>query len=158
MWKLRFWLILAAVLIALDVLPLGATDAARLEPATLLIFDRAADGTVRVVSDSGSEGRGRSVDAALQDLRDHASGMLYLQTAEHILLTERAQSLLPACTRSRDLRPAASVLRIAGEIPDAKQAAAYLRHRAAKPTLAGLRAKKTELPTLYCREGRLLLV
>lgn len=157
MWRFRFWLIAAAVLVATGLLPLHSTDAADLQPATVLIFDRMNDGTIRILSDAEAEGVGMTVDAALVNMKERADGVLFLQTAEYLLFTERAECLLAQCTRHSALRPAASVAKIVGDLPDAEAAAKYLKNRPKTVTLGQLRAEAAAMPQLFCTNGGMLL-
>ena len=155
----RFWIwsLLAAGLALGGVLPLKTHDVAELEPAHILLI-WTENGTVRTRTDSGAEGAGASLEAALADMEERAVGVLFLDTAEHVLLQGNARALMQALAESQRLRPAAKIY-LAETLPeDAEQAAAYLKTHAGRMTLgmvraALLRAETVRLPHARVEEG-----
>ena len=76
---------IAAGLLLAGELPMETHDAAELLPAELAIF-WTEDGRVCARCDNGTEGSGEDLDAALDDLERAAEGVLFLDTAEHLIL------------------------------------------------------------------------
>lgn len=134
---MKKWLLLAAALTAvalLSRLPHPAQDIADLEPVGV-IWLRPEGGNLRIETDTGAGGSGKTLTEAAEDMKAGASGEIFLDTAEFLLLhpgiliTEEYAALL---------RPGCKVLFTAAA-PDLEQAAAYLRIHPPKLTLAQLR-------------------
>ena len=87
-------LLAAASAVSLWMLPNTGTDAAKLLPAHVLVIAQERDGTVCVSSDNGAAGCGETLAAALQQMERSAGGVLFLDTAEHIVLLRPTQALL----------------------------------------------------------------
>ena len=106
--KISIALLAAASVISLCMLPRTGTDAAKLLPAQVLVIAQ-EEGQITVESDNGVSGSGATLPDALEAMRESAEGTLFLDTAEHIVLLQSAQALLPAAARQRQFRPAAPV-------------------------------------------------
>lgn len=91
-------------------LPKSQTDAAELRPVQLIVVD-AQGGKVRVMTDGGEAAEGKDLAAAIAELRARCAGTLFTQTAEHVVLSERAWYLMPQVCVCPDLRPAAKLYR-----------------------------------------------
>ena len=161
MKQMAFWLVLAALVSALGLWPTKAHDAAELLPAQVLVVD-ASRGIVTVRADCGGSGSGKNLDEALGDMRAHASGELFLQTADYVILSERAWYLLPQAVICGALRPAARIIRAEGELPQADTALTFLQAHPPELTLTGayaalLRGEPVQAQTLRQSDGRLSL-
>ena len=99
------YLVLAVALTGVFGLPFREYDTARLLPIRTLQAAVTEQG-VKIVSEVG-EGEGVTWEAAVQDLRDKASGEVFFDTAEQIILCDR--SLTAQVVESGLLRPAAQV-------------------------------------------------
>ena len=133
------------------------SDVSELVPVQALAVD-VQDGRVRVTADTGDEGFGRSLDDALSDLRAGCAGRLFTQTAEHILMTQRAWYLLPQVCVSGQLRPAAKLYRAGEKAARPEEALAFLQAHPGPLTLSRARAallenKMPEAPVLLEAEG-----
>ena len=106
--KISIALLAAASVVSLCMLPRTGTDAAKLLPAQVLVIAQ-EDGRITVESDNGASGSGTTLPDALAAMREGAEGTLFLDTAEHIILLQSTQSLLPAAVRQRQFRPAAKL-------------------------------------------------
>ena len=106
--KISIALLAAASVVSLCMLPRTGADAAKLLPAQVLVIAQ-EDGQITVESDNGASGSGATLPDALEAMRESAEGTLFLDTAEHIVLLQSAQSLLPAAARQRQFRPAAKL-------------------------------------------------
>ena len=108
-------------------------------------------------------GRGETLDAALDELCASAPGTLFLQTAEHILITPDARHILPEAVVSRRLRPAARVYYLQGGTPELSRAGDFLRAHGGGARLTDVRARllgaegAPEIATLVCAQGRMRL-
>lgn len=151
---MKRWIgLLAGFAAALLLAPSQDTDIASLQPVELL-YVYIEEGWVTVETDTGDLGAGEDLEGAMEDLKATASGEIFLETAQYLLITEPAEGYLPELKQI--LRPAAQILRAEGE-PDLEGAAKYLSvHK------SGLALKDwqvgVELPKLTIKEGRYYLV
>ena len=88
---MKKWLIFAAVLTAVAILsrrPHPARDVAMLEPVqAVYIYQK--EKTLCIETDTGASGRGNTLKEAAADLKASASGEIFLDTAEFLLLDPR---------------------------------------------------------------------
>ena len=101
---MKRWLIGGVMIIALALLNgenRTGTDIAELEPAQVLWVDEA--GAVEVRTDMGQMGRGRNLDEAVRDMEQTATGRVFLETAEYLLVTPGGATRLDELCRL--LRP-----------------------------------------------------
>lgn len=162
MKRAYLWALLAAGLVLTGVLPLEAHDPSELLPARVLTVRR-EDGWVHTACDSGAEGVGKTLDAALADMARSAEGVLFLDTAEHILLHGGARELTAQVAASSRLRPAARLYLTGDRMPDAKRCAAFLQAHPGRVTLGAVHAAMlgaggVALPRVVETEGRLRLL
>lgn len=137
-------------------------DASELLPVQVLCI-RAEEGKVTVSCDNGAAGRGETLEAALSDMERTAKGVLFLDTAEHILIYEGARELAGQTARCTRLRPAAKLYFADSEALMCADAAAFLRAHSGRVTLSEVRAgllgaEKPTVPRLVMTEGRLRLI
>lgn len=139
------WLyILAAVaLTAVFGLPFREFDAGKLLPVRTVQAAKTADG-VKLVSEIG-EAEGASWTEAVAALRESASGDVFFDTAEQLVVC--APSLLPEILDSGELRPSAQVY-FADELTDPEGLNEYLSAHESELTVADVRQE-------LLREGRL---
>ena len=98
------------------------------------------DGQITVESDNGASGSGATLPDALEAMRESAEGTLFLDTAEHIVLLQSAQSLLPAAARQRQFRPAAKLYLARMDTLDAEGCVDFLQAHPGTVTLADAHA------------------
>lgn len=156
------WMLLAAGLAVAWALSPGAHDASELLPARVLCI-RAEEGAVAVSCDNGAAGRGETLEAALSDMERTAKGVLFLDTAEHILIYEGARELTGQTARCARLRPAAKVYFADSGALDCADTAEFLQAHSGRVTLSEVRAgllgaEKPTVPRLVMTEGRLRLI
>lgn len=132
------YLFTALVLTLLLGLPFRTVDTQRLLPLLTIQVAR-EDGAVRLRSEAG-EGVGADWGAAVADLRAQASGEVFFDTAEHIVVCDR--NLLPQLLRSGVLRPAAQVY-FADAFRDVEGLEAYLSAHPSGVTVAQLQSEVT---------------
>lgn len=81
--------IYVAVLGLLLLAPVNRLDVAKLEPVqTVAIYTDS--GEVVLETDTQNMGRGATAEEALQDLEENTPGVIYLDTAQYLLVTEDA--------------------------------------------------------------------
>lgn len=98
----------------------------------------------------------------MSDLRRGAEGEVFLETADQLILSGPAVSLLPEIVRSGELRPGADLCRSGPNLPDPEEAADYLAAHETGLTLldvrrAMVRGERVELPVLARTKGGLRL-
>lgn len=139
---MKKWLFLAAVLTAVAVLsrrPHPARDVAMLEPVEVVWLHMEGD-ELAIETDTGARGTGKTLTEAAADMNAAASGEIFLDTAEFLILD-------PAVSVTDDLftllRPTCRVT-FTTAAPDLEKAAAYLRTHAPTTGLSRLRAELTQ--------------
>ncbi len=153
---MKRWFLFCGIILAVGILvrikPTGV-DVAALEPVELL-YVNSQNGTYYLTTDTGSQGSGQTVAQAISDLKAKSSGKIFLNTAEHLLLTPSAWESVERF--SQHLRPDCGVVIVEGE-PDLETAAQFLRTHKPGFTLNDLRAGETSVPLLYIVEGGMVL-
>lgn len=97
------------------------------------------NGQVHLVTEVG-EGTGATWDEAVRSLRDDASGAVFFDTAEQLVLCDRALTILPEILESETLRPAAQVYR-ADALRDPEGLNEYLSAHESGVTVGDLKAE-----------------
>ena len=136
---MKKWRVFAAAVTAVAILsrrPHPARDVARLEPVqAVYIYQK--NGTLCIETDTGAAGSGKTLTEAAADLKASASGEIFLDTAEFLLID-------PEVTITADfhtlLRPTCGVT-FTHATPDLQAAADYLTIHQPSVTLLELRAK-----------------
>ena len=136
---MKKWLVFAAAVTAVAILsrrPHPARDVARLEPVqAVYIYQK--NGTLCIETDTGAAGSGKTLTEAAADLKASASGEIFLDTAEFLLID-------PEVTITTDihtlLRPTCGVT-FTHATPDLQAAADYLTIHQPFVTLLELRTK-----------------
>lgn len=143
-------LLYLAILIGLWIIPLRGADVGKLIPVEVIAVSEKG-GIYTVKTDTGDMGQGGTLPEALEALKDHASGIIYLDTAE-FLLTE--EGVAPETLRHY-LKEGIRVCAAPEEMP-LEGIADYLSVH--KP---GVKLKNVEevgrLPSLTIENGRYLL-
>ena len=160
MKRIWIWLALLAAVAAFGLFPAQGTDAADLLPAQLLLVE-ASGGTLRLETDQGSVGFGKTLGEAMDDLQAGAKGQVFFGTVEHVVAAQSAAYLLPQLAASNELRPAAK-LYLAPVLPEAADAVEFLAAHPGNLTLQRTRAallygRQPEVPRLLTTEGGLRL-
>lgn len=120
------------ILALLFLAPVERLDVAKLEPVqTVAISTENAE--VVLQTDTENTGRGADALGALQDLEDNTPGVIYLDTAEYLLVTEDAVSYVEQL-RSR-LKPSVKVSMWDGK-GSVRDAARYLSVHGKQPKLS----------------------
>lgn len=132
----------------------AGTDVALLQPVQVVTVSRQGDQII-LRCDTGEEGAGGSVLAAVEDLKKGAISEIFLDTAEYLLLTPDSLDLIEEL--SNVLRPSCSLCLSEGE-PKLSDVAQFLRLRKAGVTILDYRAEPCALPVLFTEKGRMELV
>lgn len=141
LWAAAF----GVVLFFAKVEPAGR-NISKLQPVQVLAVSEG----VRIQTDTGEDVTGDSVQAALEKLRDGATGEVFLDTADYLLISDTAllEEIEPY------LRPSCRVCLLEGE-PDLERVGEYLQHHDPEVTLNDFTAGRAQLPILRIKEGRM---
>jgi len=124
-------LLYTLILLLLLYAPVKRLDVAKLEPVEIVCMDADA-GEILLSTDTEAWGRGEETASALADMQDRTPGVIYLDTAEFLLVTPAAisqiESLRPYLKESvricgtddTDLSGMAKFLEIHGALPTLK--------------------------------------
>ena len=88
-------LLYIGILVSLLFAPVERLDVAKLEPVQTVAV-RVENRQLVIVTDTKNRGRGDSVAEAVADLKKNTPGVIYLDTAQYLLLTEDAVSCCEA--------------------------------------------------------------
>ena len=136
---MKKWLVFAAAVTAVAILsrrPHPARDVARLEPVqAVYIYQK--NGTLCFETDTGAAGSGKTLTEAAADLKASASGEIFLDTAEFLLIDPEVTITTAFHTL---LRPTCGVT-FTHATPDLQAAADYLTIHQPFVTLLELRTK-----------------
>lgn len=89
------YLLYVAILLSVLLLPCDGTDVGKLRPIEVVAISE-TDGLVAINTDTGDRGIGETLDAAIEDMKAAASGIIYLDTAEYLLLEKGMETHLNA--------------------------------------------------------------
>lgn len=143
------WMIVFALLAAI-ILPFRGTDIATLDPAEALWLEK-ENGWVRIETDTGKEGIGKTVREALADMQATAPNTIFLETVDYLIVAQGSEMLLQQIIPI--LRGSCRVC-AASEKPSMKHAAQFFAVHEPKKTLQQWRAEKGALPLLIQEAGR----
>ena len=87
-------LLYIVILLGLTALPVHYQDVADLEPIRA-VWVSAEEKTVILQADTGDQGRGETVGEALAQLKQESPGIVYLDTARILLISEGAEKHIP---------------------------------------------------------------
>lgn len=143
------WLWILLVLGAMLWNPAEPKDVGKLIPVELVQLSREGDG-VAVRTDTGNTGWGENLEEAMQDLKQKATGEIFLETAEYVLLTKDMEASIPALPGF--FRPGTQVYE-STFLEDLEGAAAYLGQNKRESPL--FRCQEKYLPRLVRQRGGL---
>lgn len=119
------------ILVLLTLTPVQGANIGRLHPVEVVLVDQ-IDGEVVLKTDTGDSGSGENAAHALENLKKTTAGIVYLDTAEFLLITEPA---LESVDQLRTLLKEKVRVCIAnGEIP-LEKTAQFLSVHGSLPTL-----------------------
>lgn len=82
-------LLYIVILALLFFSPLERLDIAKLEPVQTIAI-RIVDGQVVLETDTKNKGQANTMQAAIDDLEENTPGVIYLDTAQYLLITQEA--------------------------------------------------------------------
>lgn len=149
-----YYLGTVAAVAALSAEPSAGSDIGKLQPVQVVCIT-VSDGQVTVRTDTEDRGTGETLAAAVSNMQETATGEVFLETADHLLLAPDCQFLL------RDvmtlLRPSCSLCWMEGE-PEMEDIGLFLQIHAPETTLKDYRAGIRSVQTLRTQNGRMQLV
>lgn len=82
-------LLYICILALLSLAPVERLDVAKLEPVQTVAV-RITEQQVVIETDTKNRGEGKSIKEAIADLEENTPGVIYLDTAQYLLLTDEA--------------------------------------------------------------------
>ena len=129
-------------------------DVGKLQPVQVVCVYREVDAVV-VQTDTGDWGVGDTFRAAAENMNAAATGEVFLETADHLLVAPDCIDLIGEAMEL--LRPSGSLCLMEGQ-PDLTQVGQFLQTHRPEATLARYRAGLCDLQTLKTENGRMTLV
>lgn len=154
---MKKWLRYGALVLAVLVFgaePSAGKDVGKLQPVQVVCMSRAGTDII-LWTDTGDRGAGPTPEDALQAMKSAAAGEIFLDTAEHLLLTADCLDIL--AEMGAQLRPSCSLCLMEGQ-PDMENVGQFLSLHTPAITLMEYRAGLRQLQTLKTIEGRMSLV
>lgn len=149
---MRRVLLYIALLAAALAIPVERSDLGKLKPVeTVSIYE--SDGLVTVKTDTEDEGSGGSLEEAILNMKESASGIIYLDTADYLLVTEGTEVWIPEL--GSVLKESVRICKADAQV-DVTIAASYLSVHKPKWALKTW-SPETELQVLRMENGRLKL-
>ena len=143
-------LLYIGILAALLAAPVERLDVGKLRPVQVVWVYKENDWMV-IQTDTGDIGIGETVGQALKNMEDTTSGVIYLDTADYLLLSKEAEDT--AIELQKVLKPKTQMCYAESEI-DIKEAGRFLSAHGALPELEGWK-KGQELPVITTFRKRL---
>ena len=140
MRRIILYIGILALIVAAPVKPM---DIEKLRPVQIVSVYKQSDWTV-IETDTGDKGIGGTARQALQNMKDTSEGIIYLDTAEYLLVTKQTEE----ATREliAELKLSVRMCMTTG-VEDLKQAVLYLKAHGGLPKLKAW-VKGAELPVL----------
>ena len=149
MRKIAVYILILGAAVAI---PIRGTDVGRLHPVELIQIYKVGE-QVSIVTDTGASGQGINAGEAIEDLKATTSGIVFLDTAEYLLVDGSAMEEI---TQMRNyLKRSVRVCESRGQI-DTEVASGFLASH--KPALRLEDAQNTgSLPVLSIENGKMIL-
>ena len=144
MKKILSFAVVLALLGLTDPMPFGGTDVGKLHPVEVLYVGE-SENTISIITDTGVSGAGNTLEEAIADLHMRATGKVFLETANYLLLSPQMQ--LDAAAFWDFLRPACQVY-YCRAAEDIHNAASYLESHPSQITLLSWRTGTVNIPYL----------
>ena len=142
----------ALILTLVWIVPVERTDVAKLSPIEVIAVYQTADG-VQLQTDTGDFGSGADAMAALEHMRQTSSAVIYLDTAEFLLIGQGAETASEELRK--ELKDSVKLCGIKERI-QLTNVAAYLELHGSLPVLERW-SEENPLPLLTEKRGRYLL-
>ena len=140
MRRIILYIGILALIVAAPVKPM---DIEKLRPVQIVSVYKQSDWTV-IETDTGDKGIGGTAWQALQNMKDTSEGIIYLDTAEYLLVTKQTEEAIRELIA--ELKPSVRMCMTTG-VEDLKQAVLYLKAHGGLPKLKAW-VKGAELPVL----------
>ena len=150
---MKRWILYILILIAVVVAPVRPINIGQLLPVQTVLM-RMEGQWIVIETDTGNKGIGSSGFGALQNLKETAGGLIYLDTAQYLLLAEGAEEA--AEELRTEFRKSVELCAITGQ-PDLPQVAKYLQVHADLPKLKSWK-KDMKLPVLWACENSVIFL
>ena len=147
---MRRWIICAAAAVLLMISPVRGMDISQLSPVQT-VWVAVENGQVYLQTDGGEWGSGTDIASALENLNETAAGVVFLETADYLILQKGEEALLEQAPTI--FRPSCMVC-VADEMPDLEQATAFLRLHEPSITLRQWSVEGNLLQQLTGSDGR----
>lgn len=135
-------------------IPQKRLDVGKLLPVELIYIDE-KDAEIIIRTDTGDTGEGATLDKAFNNLEETAKGVIYLDTAIYLLVSEDGLPHMKELWKY--VKKEIKVCRCNSEV-DLKEAATYLSVHDPKITLKMTLSGKTKLPELKVEKSGMKLV
>lgn len=139
---MKKWVILAAILLAL--MPERGTELGKLLPVETLLIEKEKERYV-VSADTGEQAEGESLAAAMAGLQRGAPGVLFLDTADYVLVSRTALDCVAEL--SDYVRPGTRIYQTVGK-PELSEIGAFLRTHGPDAPLFRVKKRTEQLPVL----------
>ena len=132
------------------------TDVGKLQPVQVIQVIQVTKerGVLTVVTDTGESGIGKNLSEAIDALKATASGQIFMDTADYLLVGQNCAAVLEEA--GEILRPGTRVCIVDGEV-DMEKVGSFLSIHKPEVTLARCRNGIKGIPVLTVREGRMEL-
>ena len=149
---MKRWLLYGLLFAAAVFIPVDSTDVGKLHPVQAVSVGYHNEQVV-VKTDTGEIGRGDTPELALENLKQTAPAIIYLDTAEFLLVEENALGFVE--TMRKFFKSNVQICQIVPEI-EAEQAAKHLRVHGKLPKLKQWNTGEM-LPVLMLENERIIL-
>ena len=150
---MRRIIVYVLVLVIVLLVPVERTDVGKLRPVqSVAVFGE--DEAVVIVTDTEDKGRGADAIAALEDLKDSTPAVIYLDTAEFLLV---GQGMDGAVEQLRDYLKETVELYYYEGVSELESVSKYLEIHGEGPTMKQWQ-NGLDLPVLDCREKRIKIM
>lgn len=146
---MKKWVWLAAL--ALLLLPRRGTEVGKLLPVETLLIEKQA-GQYRVSTDTGHTARDDSLEKAVDTLRAEAPGILFLDTADYVLLAGEAEECAEKLPNY--VRPGTRVYKLEGTV-ELSKIGPFLKTHGPDTPLYRLQKRELQIPKLTAEGEKL---
>ena len=153
---MKRWVCVAGALLAIVLLGDQSSpgmDVGMLKPVQIVVVKKVGE-NILVQTDTEDQGIGKDLPAAVETMKASASGEIFLETADHLLVEPACMDVLADAIQL--LRPACTLCLIEGE-PNMDTLGDFLKLHAPQVTLTEYRAGISDLQYLKCDEGRMCI-
>ena len=150
---MKRWILYGILFVVAVLIPVDSTDIGKLHPVQAVSVGY-YDNQVILKTDTGEVGRGETPELALENLKQTAPAIIYLDTAEFLLVEENGVEFVPQM--GKFFKSKVRICLIDPEV-EVSQGAKYLRIHGNLPKLKGWNSDEI-LPFLTFQNGRILLL